>query len=115
MSASASDGQASIELLGSVPVVLLAALCLFQLLAAGYALVMADNAVHAAAVAVANGHDPEKAAEDAVPGLRPGKIIVVQNGEEVKVTLRPPSPIKAISRKLSVSSSAVIRRSEAVP
>lgn len=102
-------GQASVEVLGTVPAVLLAALCLFQLLAAGYAIVMADNAVQAAAVAAANGDDPKAAAGRAVPGLPQKAVQVQRNGEQVEVTLRPPSPIKAVSKLLSVSSSATVR------
>ncbi len=112
MSDANEKGQASVEILGAVPVLLLAALCLFQLLAAGYAIVIADNASQAAAVAVANGDDPDDAAHEAAPGLSHKSVRVVQRGEKITVTLRPPGPVKQISEKLMVSSSAVVRRPE---
>ncbi len=113
MSDTNDKGQASVEILGTVPVLLLVALCLFQLLAAGYTIVIADNASQAAAVAVANGDDPDDAAREAAPGLSRKSVRVKQRGEKITVTLRPPGPVRQVVEKLLVSSSAVVRRPEA--
>lgn len=102
-------GQASVELVGAVPAVLLVALVLFQLLAAGYSLVMADHAVESAAIAFANGRDPGEAASRAVPLWPKQAISVSRSGERLTVTLKPPSPLKALSSKLAVESSVVAR------
>ena len=47
----ADRGQASVELLAGLPALLLAGLIGFQLLAAGYALTLADGAAEAGALA----------------------------------------------------------------
>ena len=113
MSGVKEKGQASVEVLGTVPVFLLVALCLFQLLAAGYTIVIADNASQAAAIAVANGDDPDDAAREAAPGLSHKSVRVKQHGEKITVKLRPPGPIRQVVEKLTISSSAVVRRPEA--
>ena len=48
-------GQASVELVAALPALLLAALVALQLLAAGYALTLADGAAEAGALALASG------------------------------------------------------------
>ena len=48
-------GQATVELLAAVPVLLLAGLLAMQLLATGYALTLADGAAEAGALALASG------------------------------------------------------------
>ena len=61
-------GQASVELLGALPAILLTGLIVFQLLALGYSKVLAGNAAEAAALAAAGGGDVRPAARAAVPG-----------------------------------------------
>ena len=61
-------GQASVELVGAVPALLLLALVLFQLLAVGYSAVLAGSAAEAGALALAGGGDARAGARDAVPG-----------------------------------------------
>jgi len=61
-------GQASVELLGALPALLVVGLVVLQLLAIGYAKVLAGNAAEAGALAMAGGADVASAARDAVPG-----------------------------------------------
>jgi hypothetical protein len=61
-----SCGQASVELVGVAGALLLASLIAFQLLAVGYAVVMADHAAEAAALALANRRPVAQAAADAL-------------------------------------------------
>ncbi len=61
-------GQASVELLGLLPAVLALALILLQVLAVGYASVLAGNAAEAGALALAAGGDPVAGAREALPG-----------------------------------------------
>ena len=103
---STEAGQASVELLAGVPALLLAGFVSLQLLAAGLALLLADGAVEAAAIAVAAGRDPEPAVDDALPGWADGRVDLDRDGGRLEVRLRPPSPIEGLARKLEVSSSA---------
>ena len=103
-------GQSTVELLGAVPAVLVLALVLFQLLAVGYAQVAAGGAAEAGALALAAGADAEAGAREALPGWsRAGARIAVAGGK-VRVTLRPLSPLRAVSRKLEVAVEAAVER-----
>jgi len=98
-------GQASVELLGGAVVVVLAGLIGLQLLGAGYAAVMADQAAEAAGLAALNGRSPEAAARAAVPGWPDSAMDVSRHGDAVSVTLRTPSPLRILRRRLSFESS----------
>lgn len=104
------SGQATIEFLGALPLMLVLGLALFQLLAVGYAVSLADGAAEAAAIALANGKDPVEAAREALPGWPKKSMQVKQKGERVELTLNPPSPIKQLSKRLSVSAEAVVKQ-----
>ena len=52
-------GQATVELVAAAVALMIAALALFQVLAAGRMAAIADGAAEAAAIAVVNGRDPE--------------------------------------------------------
>lgn len=103
------SGQASVELLAGLPALLLAAALGFQLLAAGYALTLADGAAEAGALARAAGGDAERAAREALPGWAAERIEVSARGGEVEVELPPPSPLAAVEDALTVSSRAWAR------
>lgn len=105
----ASSGQASVELVAALPALLLAALLALQLLAAGYALTLADGAAEAGALALAAGRPAARAAREALPGWARGDVDVAVRGERVTVRLRPPSPLPSLAQHLSVSSSAAAR------
>jgi hypothetical protein len=105
-------GQASIELLGAIPAVVVAALLVFQLLAVGAVAVLAGGAAEAGALALATGGDPVAAAIRAVPGWERSRMDVHAEGGEVRVDLRPPSPIPGLSDRLEVTSSAWARAPE---
>lgn len=105
----AERGQATVELIAALPALLLAALVALQLLAAGYALTLADGAAEAGALALASGGSAAAAAREALPGWAEDDVSVSVQGGEVSVRLRPPSPIRAIADRLTVSSSAAAR------
>ena len=102
-------GQATVELVAALPVLLLSALVALQLLAAGYALTLADGAAEAGALALASGGSAAEAARRSLPGWAEDDISVGVEGGEVTVRLRPPSPLRAIAEQLQVSSSAAAR------
>lgn len=102
-------GQATVELVAALPALLLAGLLALQLLAAGYALTLADGAAEAGALAVASGRPAVAAARDALPGWAEDDVEVRVRGGEVTVRLPPPSPLPAVAERLAVTSSAAAR------
>jgi hypothetical protein len=101
-------GQASVELLAALPLLLAVAACAAQALAVGYASVLAGNAAEAAALAVAGGGDPHAAARAALPAWsRTSARLAVADGE-VHVHLRPPTLLHALGRKLEVQADAAV-------
>jgi hypothetical protein len=106
----AERGQATVELVAALPALLLAALVALQLLVAGYAMTLADGAAEAGALALASGGSAAKAARAALPGWAEDDVAVAIEGDRVSVRLRPPSPIDALSDRLTVSSTAAARQ-----
>ena len=101
-------GQASVDLLAVLPAVLIVAMAVFQLLAVGYAQVLAGDAAEAGALAVAGGADAASAAKLALPGWsRAHMRVEVQRGN-IRVRLRPPSPIADVAKRLEVEASAAV-------
>jgi hypothetical protein len=103
------SGQASVELLAGVPALLLAGLIALQLLAVGYSVTIADGAAEAGALAVAADRPARPAVRDALPGWTDGRVRIEVDGGRVSVELRPPSPLRGLSRRLAVDSSAWVR------
>jgi hypothetical protein len=99
-------GQASVELIGAIPALLLAALVAVQLLLVGYSLTIADGAAEAGALAGAAGRDPVQGARAALPGWARGRSEVSGADGRVRVELRPPAPLSSLAEALTVSSEA---------
>ena len=106
----AERGQAAVEVLGVLPVVVALGLAVAQLLAAGYAAVLAGNAAEAGALALAGGADAEASARNALPGWSRAHASVGVDGGRVTVRLRPPSLVDAVARELEIESSASVAR-----
>lgn len=104
----AERGQASVELLGAVPALLVLGLVAFQLLAVGYASVLAGNAAEAGALAAAGGADSREAARAAVPGWQRARMKVDVDGRGVRVRMRPPSPLDRVGEALEVAAFAAV-------
>jgi hypothetical protein len=102
-------GQASVELVAALPALIIAALVALQLLAAGYALTLADGAAEAGALALAAGRSARESAREALPGWAREDVAVMVEGDEVSVRLRPPSPFSAVADRLAVTSTASAR------
>ena len=107
----AERGQASVELLGALPVVLLVGAVLLQLLALGYSAALAGSAAEAGALAAAGGGDVRAAARDAIPGWSRAGMRVESRGGRVSVRLQPPSPLSIVRRKLELHASAAVEAS----
>lgn len=103
-------GQASVELIGALPALLVLGLVTLQLLAVGYAAVLAGVAAEAGALALADGKDPSAASRAAIPGWTRAGLRVASGAGVVRVALRPPSPLAAVSRRLEVRAAAAVAR-----
>ena len=106
MGSRAIAGQASVELIGVVPLALLIALAIGQLLAAGAARELAGNAAEAGATALLQGGDAASAAWAALPGWSRGHASVSVSGRRVAVRLRPPTVLPGLAARLEASASA---------
>lgn len=104
----AERGQASVEVLGAVPALLLLGLVILQLLAVGYAAVLAGTAAEAGALALAGSGDARAAVRESLPGWSRARARVVISGESVRVRLRPPSPIASLAQRLEVTGRATL-------
>jgi hypothetical protein len=105
----ASSGQATIELVAALPALLLAGLIALQLLAAGYAMTLADGAAEAGALALATGSPAAEAVRAALPGWAEDEVEVTVRGGQVTVRLQPPAPLRSIAERLTVTSTATAR------
>jgi len=99
-------GQASVELLGILPLALLIALAIAQLLAAGSARELAGNAAEAGAAALLQGTDPTEAARDALPGWSRDRATIHVSGHRVEIHLRPHTVIPLLANHLEAHASA---------
>lgn len=104
----AQSGQAAVELLALLPLLLTVALVAAQVLAVGYTSVLAGNAAEAGALATAGGADPGAAARHALSGWSRANARVSVAGGEVRVNLRPPALLHAAAGELEVSATASV-------
>jgi hypothetical protein len=101
----ADDGQAAVELVALIPIVVLVAAALWQAVVAGQATWVAGAAARAAARADAVGGNPKDAARGALPtGLERGLRVKTNDGRaEVRVRI----PLVLVGGRLgTVSASA---------
>jgi hypothetical protein len=100
---SSARGQATVELVGMLPLAALVALAVGQLLAAGAAHELAGNAAEAGAAAILQGTDPGAAAHDALPGWSDDRVDVRVSGRVVRVRLRPVPVIPGVADRLAAT------------
>ena len=100
-------GQASVELIGAVPLVLLAALVAWQLALAGQAMWLCAQSARVAARAEAVGREPAAAARSALPvALRRGLSVRRLRQGGVQVNLHVPLVMRRWSGPVTVSASS---------
>ena len=103
------SGQASVEMVAALPLVVLVAALAWQLALAGYSTWACANAARVAARAAAVGGDEEAAARSALPGaLERGLRVESRSGGGVRVELRIPLILGRWGSPVSVSSSAAL-------
>jgi hypothetical protein len=100
---SGSRGQATVELVGALPVAVLVALAAGQLLAAGAARELAGHAAEAGAVAMIQGLEPLDAARGALPGWSKDRVEVRVTGRRVRVRLRPIAVVPGVADRLAAT------------
>lgn len=93
-------GQASVELVALLPLLVLVALVVAQLLAAGRCRELAGHAAAAGAAALLQDEDPGRAARRALPGWSRSRLDVVVRGRVVSVALRPPGLLPGLGNAL---------------
>jgi pilus assembly protein CpaE len=101
-------GQAAVELLGTLPLMLAVAIAAAQLLVVGYSSVLAGNAAEAGALALAGGGDARTAAREALPGWSRARARFSAAGGEVRVRLRPPTLLRALAGEFEVTGRAAV-------
>jgi anti-sigma factor RsiW len=99
-------GQATIELVAALPLLVAVALAACQALAAGVARELADHAAEAGAVAALQETDAADAARSSLPGWARSRLAVRVSGGEVRVRLRPPALIPGTSSLLASTATA---------
>ena len=100
----AESGQASVETVGVVPLVLLAAAVAWQLVLAGNTLWLSANAARAAARADLVGRSAERAARSALPrSLERGLSVSRLERGGVRVSVRLPLLVRAWKSPVEVS------------
>lgn len=102
-------GQASVELVAAIPLLLAVAVACLQLLATGYSLTLADGAAEAGALAIAADLPPAPAVESALPGWARDRVELEHEGGRLTVKLRPPSPVAELANALEVRSTVWVR------
>jgi hypothetical protein len=93
-------GQATVELVGILPLAVLVALTIGQALAAGAAHELAGHAAEAGAAAIVQDADPREAAREAVPGWSSGRVEVRVRDRSVRVRLRPRAIVPGLADEL---------------
>lgn len=99
-------GQAAVELVALLPLVVAVALGILQALAAGLAVELAGHSAQSAAVAIAQGRDGETAARAALPGWVRSRMQVKVQGTRVHVRVAPPSLLPGAGQRLVASATA---------
>lgn len=99
-------GQASVELVAAVPLVLLVGLAVWQATLTGHALWMCANAARVAARADAVDRDVKKAALSALPRTLERGATVKRQGKRIRVAVRVPLVLHSSRSSLAVAATA---------
>jgi Flp pilus assembly protein TadG len=103
---SRDDGQATVELVALLPLLLIVALAAAGLLASQAAGEQAGQAAEAGAVALLQGHDPRAAARRALPAPNRADAEIEVESRRVTVRVRPNLPLAALERPLTAEAVA---------
>jgi hypothetical protein len=101
---SREDGQATVELVALLPLVLVVALAVAAFVAAQSAGEKAGQAAQAGAMALLQGGDPRTAARAALP--RHTRATIAVRGDRVTVRVRPGLPFAVLNGPLTATATA---------
>jgi hypothetical protein len=99
-------GQATVELVALLPLVLAVALTAATVLAGQAAAEEAGQAAEAGAVALIQGNDARAAARTAIPERSRARTDITIRGSRVTVTLRPRLPLGFLAAALEATATA---------
>jgi hypothetical protein len=103
----AESGQASVETVALLPLVLLVAVAAWQLVLTGHTLWLCANAARAAARAELVGRSPGRAARSALPrSLEHGVSVRRADGHGVRVSIRLPILLHAWSAPVRIAATS---------
>ena len=102
----ADDGQATIELVALLPLLLIAGLAAGAIIAAHTAGEHAGQAAEAGAIALQQGAEPREAARRALPAPIRDRATIEVRGHRVTVHVRPDLPLTALERPLTGDATA---------
>jgi hypothetical protein len=100
------DGQATVEVIALLPLLLVAALAGAAILAAHAAGEQAGLAAQAGAMALLEGDEPRAAARRALPPAARDRAAIEVDGRRVAVHLRPNLPLAALEKPLTAHATA---------
>jgi hypothetical protein len=100
------SGQASVELVAVIPLVVTVGFVVFSFMAAAAAGELAAQAAKAGAIALLQERDPTEAARAALPGGSRRFAEIEVDGRRVTVQVRPRGPIGPINARLTVRAAA---------
>lgn len=101
------SGQASVEMVAVLPLVLLVGVAVWQVVLAGHTLWTCANAARVAARAEAVGDDPERAARTALPdGLERGMDVRQDGSGRVEVRVQVPFVLHRWQTPIRVAATA---------
>jgi hypothetical protein len=104
------EGQASVEMIATLPAVLLVGLVVWQLAMAGHAAWACANAARVAARAAAVDRDADKAARSALPrGLEQGLRVRKLDDGAIDVGVRVPVVVRAFGTLTTVHARASLK------
>lgn len=99
-------GQAAVELVALLPLVLTAGLAAATVLAAHAAAEHAGQAAEAGAIALIRGEDPREAARDTLPDGATARATIDVTGRRVTVHVRPRVPLPLLTDALTAEVTA---------
>lgn len=99
-------GQASVELIAIVPLFIMVALVIGQVIAAGTAREAAAHAAQTGAMAMMQEGDPKDAAAAAIPQWSPHRVRVVVHGRTVRVRVQPKFSLPGLRSRVTADESA---------
>jgi hypothetical protein len=102
----AERGQATVELVALLPLLLAAGLAAATLLAARSAHEQAGSAAQAGAMAVLQDGDPRAAARESLPPATRRRSTIAIRGSRITVRIRPRTPIPGLASTLTASATA---------